>query len=290
MHACQLAQIGSWIAVHAPTLVFGNSGPQQLVSVDYWTSSKCRIQRWNAALRVFEEDFKGNESSHNPWPAISTVVEEIFVSEFLTRIWSAAVLAHDIYQESDELFGLAHSVHISHIESRNRAMRLLLSSQAANEQEFDRFNLLRRKIERWTDLFLARVTDIKIGKMFAFDENRVADFFEEIDESEPMLHTRRNQVLIASFAAELGKFKSQWAANPELNRKISSSLLACFPSDRFDSLGLPKSFGIVLLEKTQHDTQLLVDKLLKLDTEPVATVSSDEYFDGSNFKRSTFLN
>ena len=290
MHACQLAQIGSWIAVHAPTLVFGNSGPQQLVSVDYWTSSKCRIQRWNAAIRVFEEDFNGNESSHNPWPAISTVVEEIFVSEFLTRIWSAAVLAHDIYQESDELFGLAHSVHISHIESRNRAMRLLLSSQAANEQEFDRLNLLRRKIERWTDLFLARVTDIKIGKMFAFDENRVADFFEEIDESEPMLHTRRNQVLIASFAAELGKFKSQWAANPELNRKISSSLLACFPSDRFDSLGLPKSFGIVLLEKTQHDTQLLVDKLLKLDTEPVAMVSSDEYFDGSNFKRSTFLN
>ena len=192
MHACQLAQIGSWIAVHAPTLVFGNSGPQQLVSVDYWTSSKCRIQRWNAALRVFEEDFKGNESSHNPWPAISTVVEEIFVSEFLTRIWSAAVLAHDIYQESDELFGLAHSVHISHIESRNRAMRLLLSSQAANEQEFDRLNLLRRKIERWTDLFRAGVTDIKTGKMFAFDENRFADFFEEVDESEPMLHTRRN--------------------------------------------------------------------------------------------------
>ena len=288
MHASQLAQIGSWVAVHAPTLVFGNSGPQQLASVDYWTSSKCRIQRWNAALRVFNEDLEDANSSHNPWPAISTVVEEIYVSEFLTRVWSAAVLAHDIYQESDELFGLAHSIHISHIESRNRAMRLLLGNQAANEKEFDRLNLLRRKIERWTDLFLARVTDIKIGRMFAFDEKRVEDFYEEIEESSPMMHSRRNQILIASFAAELGKFQSQWAANPELNRKISSSLLACFPSDRFDSLGLPKSFGIVLLEKTQHDTQLLVDKLLKLDDETVEVKSGDELFDGPHFERSSF--
>lgn len=288
MHASQLAQIGSWVAVHAPTLVFGNSGPQQLASVDYWTSSKCRIQRWNAALRVFNEDLEDTNSSHNPWPAISTVVEEIYVSEFLTRVWSAAVLAHDIYQESDELFGLAHSIHISHIESRNRAMRLLLGNQAANEKEFDRLNLLRRKIERWTDLFLARVTDIKIGKMFAIDEKRVTDFFEEIEESSPMVHSRRNQVLIASFAAELGKFQSQWAANPELNRKISSSLLACFPSDRFDSLGLPKSFGLVLLEKTQHDTQLLVDKLLELDDETVEVKGSEEFFDGPHFERGSF--
>lgn len=288
MHASQLAQIGSWIAVHAPTLVFGNSGPQELVSVDYWTSSRCRIQRWNAALKVFDEDFKDTDSSHNPWPAAATVIEEIFVSEFLTRIWSAAVLAHDTYQESDELFGLAHSIHISHIECRNRAMRLLLSNQAMNEKEFDRLNLLRRKIERWTDVFLARVTELKIAQMFAFDEGRVADFHEEVEDSSPMIQARRNQLMIASFAAELGEFQSQWAANPELNRKISSSLLACFPSDRFDSLGLPKSFGMVLLEKTQHDTQVLVDQLLELDSESIEIIDNDQLFDGPHFHRTTF--
>ena len=267
MHASQLAQIGSWVAIHAPTLIFGNSGPRELVSVDYWTASKCRIQRWNAALEIFEGDLRQSNPGHDPWPAIRTVVEEIIVSEFLTRIWSAAVMAHDTYQESDELFGLAHSVHISHIEARNRAMRMLLGSQGSNEKEFDRLNLLRHKIERWTDIFLARVTDIAIGKIFAFDEKRVVDFHDEIDDTSPVMQHRRNQVLIASFAAELMDYQSQWAANPELNRKISSSLLACFPSDRFDSLGLPKSFGMVLLEKTQHDTQLLVDRLLELDDE-----------------------
>ena len=265
MHARQLAQIGSWIAIHAPILVFGNSSPQELVSVDYWTASKCRNQRWFAALEVFENDLAAAELSHDPWPAIRTVVEEILVSEFLTRIWSAAVMAHDTYQESDELFGLAHSVHVSHIEARSRALRMLLKHQAANEKAFDELNALRRKIERWTDVFLARVTDISIAELFAFDEQRVRDFYEENECSSPVNHNRRNQVLMASFANDVAKFESKWAANPELNRKISSSLLACFPSDRFDSLGLPKSFGLVLLEKTQHDTQLLVDRLIEMD-------------------------
>lgn len=284
MHATQLAQIGSWIAIHAPTLIFGNSSPPELVSVDYWTVSKCRIQRWIAALKIFEQDLEDKHLSHDPWPAIAIVVEEVIVSEFLTRVWSAAVMAHDTYQESDELSGLANSVHVSHIEARNRALRMLLGSRGLNEAEFDRLNVLRRKIERWTDVFLARVTDVAIAKRFAFDEQRVVDFHSEIDEVSTANHNRRNQILIASFAAELSSFESEWAANPELNSKISSSLLACFPADRFDSLGLPKSFGLVLLEKTQHDTQLLVDQLLELDSQPVDVIVSDEFVEGPHFR------
>ena len=289
MHASQLAQIGSWIAIHAPTLIFGNSGPRELASADYWTASKCRFLSWNAALRMFEDDLREPDPDHSPWMAIEAVVEEVFVSEFLTRVWSAAVLAHDSYQDSDELFGLAHSVHLSHIEARSRAMRILLGSQAINEIGFDRLNVLRRKVERWTDLFLSQTTDVEIAKMFAFDEKRVVDFCEENEEMSPMAHSRRSQILIASFAADLQSFQCKWAANPELNRKISSSLMGCFPSDRFDSLGLPKSFGMVLLEKTQHDTQLLVDRLLEIDNESVDAGVDVESPYGPHFRRSSLL-
>ena len=288
MHASQLAQIGSWIAVHSRSLIFGNSGPEELVGANYWTTSKCRLDRWNASLKMFEDDL-ASEPSHDPWPAIETIVEEVFVSEFLTRIWSAAVLAHDNYQHSDELFGLAHSVNISHIESRNRAMRVLLRGQAYNETAFDRLNLLRRKVERWTDLFLVQIGNLDIARMFAFDEKRVEDFFEENVEMSSEISARRNQVLIASFTAELQSLRSKWAANPELNRKISSSLLSCFPSDRFDSLGLPKSFGMVLLEKTQHDTQMLVDQLLEIESTSVESgveqISIEPHFDRKAFPK-----
>lgn len=274
MHASQLAQIGSWIAIHSSSLIFGNSGPQELASVNYWTNSKCRLNRWITSLKMFEDDLRDENLLHNPWPAIETVIEEVFISEFLTRIWSASVLAHDNYQDSDELFGLAHSVHISHIEASNRAMRVLLTGQAANEKAFERLNQLRRKIARWTDLFLAQIPDLQVAQTFAFDIDRVADFSEENSEMPQLECSRRQQVLMASFAAEVRSFQSRWAANPALNQKISSSLMGCFPADRFDSLGLPKSFGMILLEKTQHDTQLLVDRLLEIDTESVTAVDS----------------
>lgn len=274
MHASQLAQIGSWIAIHSSSLIFGNSGPQELASVNYWTTSKCRLNRWTTSLKMFEDDLQDECLLHNPWPAIETVIEEVFISEFLTRIWSASVLAHDNYQNSDELFGLAHSVHISHIEASNRAMRVLLHGQVSNETAFDRLNLLRRKIERWTDLFLSQIPHLQTAQTFAFDEDRVADFSEEHADMPQLECSRRQQVLMASFAAEIRDLQSRWAANPALNQQISSSIMGCFPADRFDSLGLPKSFGMILLEKTQHDTQLLVDRLLEIDTESAVAIDS----------------
>ncbi len=265
MHASQLAQIGSWIAIHAPNLIFGGGEPQELVAVDYWVHSKARLQRWVTSLKMFQADFDSPSGAHDPWPAMEVVIEEIFVSEFLTRIWSAAVLAHDSYRESDELFGVAHSVHISHIEARNRAMRILLAQQGTNEVAFERLNRIRQKTERWTDVFLAMVPDEKIARTFAFDANRVSDFQEENQFHPNDGLFRRQQILLASFSAELRKPCSRWAANPDLNRQIASSLMNCFPADRFDSLGLPKAFGMVLLEKSHDDTQALVSTLLELD-------------------------
>ncbi len=276
MHASQLAQIGSWIAIHAPNLVFGNDPQEELVLANYWVASKARLQRWVTALKMFEQDLDAAIESHDPWPAMEIVIEEVIVSEFVTRIWMATMLAHDTCQKSDELFGLAHSVHIGHIEARNRVMRLLLHQAAAQEESLDRLNQLRSKIERWTDVFLAIIPAPKIAQMFAFDESRVADYQME-NEFMPAAHqARRGQILMAAFTAELQKPCSRWAANPDLNRKIASSLMNCFPSDRFDSLGLPKSFGRVLLEKTQDDTQVLVDQLLAMDAEAEERPSESE--------------
>ncbi|MEM9413662.1 MAG: hypothetical protein AAGA30_21320, partial [Planctomycetota bacterium] len=56
-----------------------------------------------------------------------------------------------------------------------------------------------------------------------------------------------------------------YAANPEANRKLAGGILACFPSDRFDSLGLPKSAQLLWIEKATDETQLLINSLQDLD-------------------------
>jgi hypothetical protein len=267
MHASQIAELGSWVAMNSGNLVYGEQEQPILGATPYWTASKIRLQRWVAALKMFGRDFESPKQGHNPWPALEIVVQEILMSELLTRVWSATVLTHDWYHQKDEMHGLAHSVHVSHIEAKNRAIRILLNGRAANEAAFDRMNKLRRRVERWCDMFLGQLPLGESSSVFAFDRNRVIDFNREQRESMgPELLTRQ-RVLSASFATDIVRNQIPYAANPELNREIAAGVLACFPADRFDSTGLPKSARMIWLEKSQLDTQLLVDHLVDFENQ-----------------------
>ena len=235
-----------------------------LVLTNYWTASKVRINRWVTALKMFEDDISSN-SGHDPWPAMAIVVQEILVSEFMTRIWAATVLTHDWHRQSDEMHGLAHSVHISHLEARNRAIRVMLSSRPLNEKMFDKMNALRSRLERWTDLFLGQLPSAKQAATFGFDRARVADFHSEFSESVGPESSTQQKILMSSFALDLSRDSIEYAANPDTNREIAAGVLSCFPADRFDSFGLPKSVRSVWLEKSQCDTQVLVDHLFAFE-------------------------
>jgi D-alanyl-D-alanine dipeptidase len=265
MHASQLAEIGSWVAIHSSNLVFGEQEQPMLAASSYWTASKIRLQRWITTLKMFEEDIREPDPNHDPWPALEIVVQEILYSEVLTRVWSATVVTHDWYHESDELHGLAHAVYVSHVEAKNRALRILLLGQAANETAFDRMNVLRRRLERWTDLFLGQLPRGEKAANFGFDRQRVKDFNAEQRVHIGAEFENRQKVLVASFACDLLQDRVDYSANPETNREIAAGILACFPSDRFDSNGLPKSAQMIWLEKSQNDTQMLVDHLFQFE-------------------------
>lgn len=238
-----------------------------LVGTHYWVASQKRAERWIAALKMFENDFRDPQVRHDPWPALEIVVQEILLSELLTRVWSAAVTTHDQYHNADELFGFAHSVHIRHQEAKNRALRILLSGQATNESAFDRLNALRRRIERWTDLFLSQLPDSGHAAQFAFDSARVQDFGRENRAQKFEQFKMRQRVLATSFSTDLIRDVCSTSANPELNREIVSGILACFPADRFDSCGMPKSLRNVWLEKSGSQTEMLVEHLVRFENQ-----------------------
>lgn len=279
MHASQLAEIGSWVAIHSANLVYGEREQPMLSATAYWSASKIRLQRWVTALKMFDQDVRNTDAQHDPWPALEIVVQEILLSELLSRVWSATVMTHDWYHQSDELHGLVHSVHVSHIEAKNRALRILLAGQASNETAFDRMNRVRRRLERWTDLFLGQLPRSDKSIVFSFDGNRVQDFNKEQRHFVGQEFSARQRVLMASFATDLMKDHTQFAANPELNREIASGILACFPSDRFDSLGLPKSVQSIWIEKSQNDTQMLLDELVgfeeKAERSPISMTTQN---------------
>jgi hypothetical protein len=265
MNARHIAEVASWTAFHSDRLIFGQQPQSVFAANPYWIASKCRQQRWMTSLKMFQSDLDAPDANHNPWPAIEIVVQEIFVSEMLTRVWSAAMIAHDCHHHSEELRGVAHSVHLSHIEAKNRAMRLLLTAPASAFSHFEQLNLLRGKVERWTDLLLGQLSELRSAIEFAFQPNRVGDFHEERRASDPREWAAKQPIYSAALSEDLFRVTSPYSANPMLNRQIATGILACFPSDRFDSVGLPKSAQILWIEKIADDTQLLADTLNDLE-------------------------
>ena len=271
MNTLNLAEIGSWIAANGQNLI--HSLPQTVEAAkDYWVAAKCRADRWALALKTFSEDLEIDQDScefHDPWPAMQVVIEEIFISELLTKVWAALLVTYEQQNGSDEVRGLAHSVHLAHLESRNRAIRLMLKGRAIDEQRFDRLNRLRNRIERWTDLYIAQLPPLAESLPFSFDRARVEDYRSEgnyLDADEQRL---KQQLLSASMCSDLADVTSGQTANPPLNAKIAAGVLACFSADRFDVDGLPKSARKVWLEKTQSEAVYFVDRLLELDNVPV---------------------
>lgn len=272
MHARQLAELASWVAIHSGNLIYGNQQQPIMVANRYWTASKIRVQRWLTTLKLFEQDVEDSQvghASYRNWAAMEIVLQEVLVSEVLTRVWSAAVIAHDHHQSSDELGGLATSVFLSHLEIKNRACRLLLSIRAENEPFYDRMNLLRRRLERWTDLFLGQMPGGDHACRFGFCPNRVKDFYTEQRQSLGQEFENRQKVLASSFSADLLRDSVAYPANPDINQEIAAGVLACFPADRFDSHGLPKSLKLLWVETAHQDTQMLFDHLMDYEVKVV---------------------
>lgn len=271
MKACQLAELAGWVAIQSPDLTFGSEQHSVLMASSYWTASRARLQRWVGALRQFEQELIAAGPSATPggedpnWSALGTVLQEIILSDLLTRIWSATVTADNQPHRAAELQSLADSVFISQLETKNRALRLLLASRQRNEDFHHRFNSLRRRMERWCDLFLGQIKLNQQALLYSYDSSRVRDFYRERCQSSGTELLNRQRLLTQSFAADLPRQSSDTLTNPDLNRQIAEGILACFPADRFESQGLPEAIRPLWLEKSQADTQMLLDHLIDFE-------------------------
>ena len=114
------------------------------------------------------------------WRDHLIVLEEVLVTEMLSRV--VAALAAGIESEIDkhEISPVTHAIHLTHLEASNRVQRIMLFGRGSSVQDAVRLNRLRQGVERWVDALIGRLTPHgQPTSGYAIDRARAEEYAKE---------------------------------------------------------------------------------------------------------------
>ena len=245
----------------------------------YWTASKVRLDRWAWCLRTFADRASRDAQRRKAqWPAVCCAMEEILTGEVLTRVWSAPCSAHDRRHGVDELEPVARSVMIGHMEARHRALTLMVRGFRDRRGSGRKLNRIRRRAECWTDVLIGHLVATHDVSEFAIDPKRAREFAQDLLNCSSRKGGRHTwPVLVASLRTAFQSGLSPDSTNHDLNGRIATAVISCFPQELFDSTGLLHSLWMLRLTNIAEDTQGMIEELLAVEPHAAVkpAVSSD---------------
>jgi len=281
MHARELVQLAATVAAHSP-LIVQNRAPLPTAALQrYWSAAKCREEGWSHAIKLFTARqlyreppsmgglFAAPNDSIRSAQGINTaaetndigywiqpILEEVLMSEVLTRVWTAVSKLADRERAAAESGPIAETVLNGHLEARQRVLNLMAYGYGLRMEEAVALNRLRLRNERWTDTLLAMLECGEFVDQVAFEPRRVRHLARSLRREELVRRTSVPQsVLLASLAAAYQRAPTTAAPHAEFNRQIACSVIACLPPHVFDSTGQPVSQAHLWLSLPCHDTR-----------------------------------
>jgi hypothetical protein len=264
MHARDLVELAALVAVHAPVLARGPAAIAPSSVEQYWTASKCRLDRWCRSLKGWTVRAGASGAGPPDSRRIAGLVEEILSGEVLTRVWAAAAAAHDRHHGADLIGPAARSILVGHLEARHRVLTALVSGRGLDPEEAIRLDEVRRRAERWSDVLLASFVPFCDVCELAIDFGRAQDFADDFAYQSRQRGGRQVwPLLLASLRAAFPERLGAASPNADLNAGIAAGLLGCFPADLFDATGFLESLWLARISRITADTQGMIDELLK---------------------------
>lgn len=267
MHVRQLIDIAGFVA-HAGSLLIARAADLSPAPLEqYWAVAKCRAENWNRTLKFHLVHATGAEPPPAAPVELLATLEEVFTSEILTRVWTTVLVARDRRFRSGVDEPLARSAYDSHMEARNRALRMVLNRRLVSGRQSAALNVVRKRAERWSDVLIGGLLQKGVTSEFAVEADRAHDFAEDLAERRELPGGRHAwRMTLAALSSAFGDALHEPAANPDANARLAASILGCFPAELFDSTGLLQSLWLARLAATASDAQGLIEELLAADS------------------------
>lgn len=263
MNSRQLIETGARVALHAAGWLDGGQPVPRPSLHEYWSASKCRLQRWLSTLQDFSARITASSQGEIAgWEMVGPHVEEVLASELLTRTWAAAAKAYDECRGETEVAPVAHSALAGHLEARNRVLHLISFGQQFAVPHALRLNDLRQKVERWCDMLLSHVALRTDVESLAFDASRCRDFADDLRDGRHNDGLAR-ELTLTSLTHSFRYALSDEAPNADLNEQIAGSVASCMGHNRPETaIPVTDSAWLARLQRKADETQGWIEELL----------------------------
>lgn len=289
MHCVLIADLAALLSQHGPAILYGREVvPPESVS-QYWATSRNRFELWNQTLARYRKAEQTGDfgTLRDWWRQHVAVVEEVLVTEMLTRVIAALAAGLDDAHAIEEISPVTHAIFMTHLEARNRVQHLMLFGRGNSVQEAVRLNRLRQGVERWTDAMIGRVSARTPNTVrYAFDPNRAREYAEEA-RAYGSRATRDTSTWLMNAAMHdtLRRRTSEQAALPEANRAVVKSVMLMLRPDLFDSVGTLKSLWMHRLQAGGDRTDRVLQELNANDIDNAATADAMDMTHEAYFER-----
>jgi hypothetical protein len=289
MHCVHIADLAAIMSQHGPAILHGSDRvPAEAVS-QYWSASRNRLELWHQTMARYRAAESGGNvlRLRSWWQEHAGVMEEILVTEMLTRVVAAIAAGLDAAHRVDEVSPVTHAVYLSHLEARNRVQQIMLFGRGNSVSDAVRLNRLRRAVEHWTDTMIGRLSihspDLTRYAIHVDRANQHAS--ESRDFSVGAASRTTNWLMNAAMHDTLRRRTSESVSLPGANRAVASSVVMMLRPDLFDSVGTLKTLWIHRLSSTTGQADRVLQELQHPDIEQAVTADSLKMTSGDQFGR-----
>ncbi len=281
MHSHQLIELAAWSATNGAALIrtpaeISTSGLQQ-----YWTAAKCRIDRWGRAVNEIGSGMTKDPAAtpRSVSAQLRSLIEEILASESFSRVSAAILITYDRKRNSGEYEPLARNLLLSQADVRQKALKLLVHSPLLDAEQAVELNRFRRRCDRWNDLFMGKLLLTDDVSEFAMDAERAKEFTDGLRTKSNDQGSHAWAILLGSMQAAFQNRLSPNSPNADLNERIATGWLSCFPSELFDGRGLVPSLWMARMSHTTNDAQAMINEMLANESGASPSTPNDSALD-----------
>ena len=223
----------------ADSLLFSANPISDAALHRYWVFSRDLSHQWMQSLAVCQKvlEVGSPQRSRQCWLEYEPEIRDILRADVLQRVWYAILRSADAAQGRCHAEPIARSVLAAQMQTRIRALKLVISGHQFDASRMRALNHLRRSTEEWADFLIAHLafeynfTDVLFDQERAqlWSRDPLAQVLPELQIPEPATTLAQlNRELIAASSAVFPLTPLQ---------KLTALMLECFPDSAFDETG-----------------------------------------------------